>query len=155
MQFLLTEPHQFTGVAEADWLALMEQQILESLPPVQVGSHVAQVGLQAPFPSISGAVNAIGAIQAELPEDAGSLPQLVRIDGAEVGGRFVLLQVENTPDTSGCVLGSAGFTGTVVVVNNDPGLAAVVDHLGDLADHQLAEISVVLIDAQAASHSTG
>ena len=70
MQFLLTEPHHFTGVAEADWLALEEQQILESLPPVQVRSHVAQVGLQAPFPSISGAVNAIGAIQAELPEDA-------------------------------------------------------------------------------------
>ena len=42
-----------------------------------------------------------------------------------------------------------------VVVSDDSGLPAIADQLGDFADDELSEISMVFIDAHAASYSTG
>ena len=38
-------------------------------------------------------------------------------------------------------------------MNNDPSFTAIVDHFGDLANHQLSKISVIFINAQAACNS--
>ncbi len=119
VQLAIAEAHQLFGIAEADGLCLVEQEVVEAFAPVQVRPHMAEVCNEAPLPAIAGSIVSVCSVQGELPEDAGAFADLVGLDSAEVRSGGVLLEVEDCPDARGDVFSAAGLANAAVVVNDD------------------------------------